>query len=190
MGQPISSPDIPHDTDCPRCVPPVGSRWGVGETPLYIFCTFSGLVDCGRSHHPAPNGLIMRMTQTVGNVCMWRMEGEIWKAEFIADRIAPNVSQLRLSDHDGWSFFTDQQLACPPELQSYANDQLNCIPMYGASEGVGTIWWNADLLLIALAFGMVPSDRLMYDVFPVSDDFEVHRFADERDHTNVKIKIP
>ncbi len=188
MGQPISSPDIPHNTDCPRCVPPTGSRWAVGTTPQFIYCTFSGLVDCGRSHHPAPNGVIFRMEQTAGNSCIWRMEGDIWKPDFTADRIAPNVSRLRLSDHDGWSFFGDQQLACPPELQSYVNDQVSCIPMFGGAFGSGTIWWNPELLTLAEQFGLVPSDRLMYDVFPVNSNFEVHRFADQRDHTNVKIK--
>lgn len=188
MGQPITTPTLPHETDCPRCVPPVGTRWAVGETPQFIYATFSGIENCGFSHHPAPNGLIFKLTQTPASVCTWLLLGDVWHVTFIADRIAPNVSQLRLSDHDGFSFFTDQQVACPPELQSYVNDQAACILFFAGAGGSGTIWWNEELLTLTEQFGLTPSDRLMYDVFPVNSDFEVHRFADQRDHTNIKIK--
>lgn len=188
MGEPITTPTIPHVADCHRCVPPVGTRWPVGETPQYIYATFSGIINCTWSHHPAPNGQIFRLEQQVANVCLWSLTGSIWHVNFIADRIAPNVSQLRLGDHDGWSFFTDQQVACPPELQPYINDQAACIGMLAGAGGFGTIWWNVELIYLAEQFGLKPSERLMYDVFPVNSDFNVHRFADQRDHTNVKIK--
>lgn len=188
MGEPIQIPIIPWGTDCPRCVPPAGSRWGVGETPLYIYATFSGITNCGWSHHPAPNGLIFRLTQNPAFICEWHLIGSVWHVSWIADRLAPNVSQLRLGDHDGWSFFTDQQVPCPAELQPYVNDQAACILMYAGAGGSGTIWWNEELLTLAEQFGLDPSERLKYDVFPVNSDYLVHRFADQRDHTNIKIK--
>jgi len=190
LGEPITTPDIPHEDDCPRCVPPTGTRWAIGETPQYIYAMFHGIENCGWSPHPAPNGQIFRMTQLPGNVCTWYLDGSVWKVEFIADCIAPNVSQLQLGDHNGWVFFSDQQVACPPELQTYINDQAACILMYAGAGGSGTIWWNDEVLDLAYDFGLLPSNRLMYDLFPVNTDYNVHRFVDQRDHTNVKIKKP
>lgn len=188
MGQKIQSPDIEHGNDCARCTPPTGSRWPAGQTPKYIYATFSGITNCTWSHHPAPNGQIFRLTQSDVNNCMWDLLGSVWHVTFRADRIIPDNSQLDLFDHDGWSFFTDRQVACPPELQPYVNDQSACILMYAGAGGYGTIWWNERVLDLVKWFCLESGDRLMYDVFPVNSDFEVHRFADQRDHTNIKIK--
>ena len=73
-----------------------------------------------------------------------------------ADLIAPFKRRLRLGDHDGLSFFTDDQQACPPELQSYVNDQVSCIPFFGGAFGSGTIWWNPTIIRLAVQFGLEP----------------------------------
>lgn len=188
MGQPIKSPDIEYGTDCPRCVPPFGSRWNTGETPKYIYAMFSGITYCAHSSYNPPNGLIFRMEQLPASVCTWYLQGSVWHVEFIADRISPNFSQLRLGDKDGWSFFTDQQVACPPEFNTFVNDQTSCVLMYAGAGGHGTIWWSDEAIELAVWLGLCPSERLMYEVFPVNSDFLVHKFCDRRNHTNIKIK--
>ena len=188
MGQRITSPDIEHENDCNRCVPPTGSRWPVGGTPEYIYCKFWGVMNCGWSHHPAPNDQIFRLTQSDVQHCQWELLGSVWHITFFADRIIPANSQLNLFDHDGWSFFTDRQAQCPIEHQRFSNDQGACILFYAGALGSAMIWWNDKLLDLVEWFGLSPGTSLFYEVFHVNFLLEVHRFADREQRTNIKFK--
>lgn len=188
MGQPIPIPTIPSGNDCPRCTPPIGARWAPGETPAVIFVKFWGIANCGKSHHPAPNDLIMSMTQLPGFPCIWRGEGDVWKPEYKADLIAPPNCQLRLADHDGWSFFTGTHRVCSPEYQQIANLQQTCILNYAGAGGAGCIWWNDDLLQLSTDFGFNPGADLRYEVFKPDAVYDIHKFCDIEQRTNIKIK--
>lgn len=188
MGQRIQSPDIPHENDCNRCVPPTGSRWPAGETPKYVYCKFWQISNCGWSHHPAPNDQIFRLTQSGVQHCLWELVGSIWRVNFRADRIIPANSQLDLSDHDGFSFFTDRQAQCPAENIRWSNDQAACILFYAGAGGMAMVWWNDVLLDLVDWFRLGPGPFLFYEIFHVNVFVEVHRFANRYQRTNIKFK--
>jgi len=188
MGQKITSPDIEHGNDCNRCTGAPFFRWPAGGTPEYIWVSFSGLVNCGFSHHPAPNGKLFRLTQSNINHCLWVLVGSVWFIEFQSHQIIPALSKIRLLDHTGWSFFVSQGPPCPFEYWRFPNNQAACVLMYAGSAGWATVWWGDGILDMVEWFGLSPGSSLFYDVSFSAPAFEYHRFADREQRTNVKFK--
>lgn len=185
MGEPVPDPPIDYGTDCPWCTP---ARWPSNETPAKVYCLFSGITNCGVSSYPAPNGEIFAMDQLDGTPCQWRHNGTVWKPDWTPRRVAGPQSLLRLLDKDGFSFFNSLSLQCPPEGWTYTNQQAACILMYAGAGGIGQVWWNDKINDFIDDFGFTAGRSLFLELFRSTGVYDVYKFCDLYDRTNIRIK--
>lgn len=185
MGQIIPKPPVEYGNDCPSCTP---GRWPVGETPKYVYCMFWDVVGCGVSPNDPPNGVVFRMVQQPGNPCLWLLNGSVWRPDFQPKTVGPGMSQLRLLDSGGFSFFIGTSFPCRPEYQRYTNSQAACIFAFAGSAGFGTAWWNDDVTDIITELGLQGNGKLFYELFMQTGVFEVHKFTSLYYRTNIKVK--
>lgn len=186
MGTPVTSPYPEYGNDCNRCTP---DPWPAGKTPLKLWAYFEGIINCGVSHHPAPNGYTFRLDQSTVNPCMYEHIGTIWWIEFLPDRIAPDESRLRMEDDHGYGFFSGHAAACPLFPILYLCDFPNCVALLGGARGQCLLTDNSHVIALVQQFGLDAGIHLMTEMFvtPASDC--VHKFTNLYQKTNVKFKI-
>ena len=186
MGTRIPSPPIEFGDNCDNCTP---ARWADGETPKYVYVYFEGLVDCGWSPHPSPNGQTFKLTQNPVVGCHWLSLGDPWNVDFYSKHPGVFQSSVNLADHHGWNFFHGRLLQCPLENWSYANQQAACILMYAASGGTATVFWTETISDLIDAFGLSQPSQVFYELFNAAAGSEVHKINNLYQRTNIKFLI-
>lgn len=185
MGTPIDVPVIEYGPDCNRC--PV--QFPAGETPRFVYVYFDGIVDCGRSHHPAPNGQTFVLEQIPPNPCNWYSDGDIWKVDWLPNRIGAGDSLLTLLDHHGAAFFSGSELKCPSDPAIMQNDMHACAGFFAGSEGLALVTRHQQVIALVVQFGLEAGIHLMWEVFHHPDGGIVHKFADLHQRTNIRFKL-
>lgn len=185
MGTKLPCPPVESGNDCPLCTP---TRWPSGETPKFIFATFTNIIDCGKSRFTPPNGQVFRLEQNPFSVCNWRWLGDTWHVFWDAKLIAPPLSRLRLLDVDGFSFFSDLSLGCPLEYWRYVNDQAACILQYAGALGQGRIWWNDKNLEFVEGLGLKCGPGSFNETFPGPGTKSTTKFNSLHQRTNLRIQ--
>jgi len=188
MGTPIPD-DIDHGNDCLRCTPPFGILWPSGETPEHIYVYFAGITRCGPAFKDPPNGQTFDLTQTAENACIWYHDGSEWLVEYVSDLINPHKSQITLTEKaTGIAHFSSRSDPCPEELHIFHNDQQACILFYGGARGLATIHWLGIAHRLVLAMALPSGSPIMFEAFPIDDDYVVCKFCHVGFSMNVKIK--
>lgn len=187
MGTPIDPPPFEYGSDCPRCTP---ALWAPGKTPMYMFAYFNGIINCGVSPHPAPNGFTFLLQQSPGNPCLWLHQGDVWTIDFDPWQVAPNKSRIRLYDHHGFFFFTGFGDGCAPEIIRFVNAQAACILMYAGAEGFCSLDWSGTFLDVVTDLGIDRRPNLMRETRYVDDTDIVLKATSLYQRTNLKFKVP
>lgn len=187
MGTPVTHLPVDSGNNCSSCTPDL---WADGETPLYVYVTFSGITGCGRSPHDPPNGQTFKCTQSDANYCLWVYDGPVWRVEFHAKRIGHDYSFVVLTDEFGWAFFSGTGDICPQDLTLIENDQAACILMYAGAHGHALVTYLDIASVLIIAFLLQPGPELMLEFFVCDDTDIVIKFCNKSIHTNICVKLP
>lgn len=186
MGTRVPSPIVEKGDDCVYCTP---ALWSAGETPQFVYLTFSGVLNCGLSHHGPENGRTFKLEQDPVNYCYWVFDDGIYHVRFWARYPGESYGQVRLSDHAGWCFFISNFTYCPPDLTVVSNAQNSCILSYAGAGGHCIISYMDTVAWLALEFGLEPGPDLFSELFLHPDGHVVVKLCNRKLRTNIAIKL-
>lgn len=188
MGLRLPDGDIEHGLDCTFCRDAPYFRWPAGETPLYTYARFTGLVKCPGATYDPPNGQIFTLTQDPLTPCRWTRTGDVWDVVFYAWGFFAGWSTLQLWDETGDPYFDATGAKCPQEGIVYNNGIGWCIPGAGAHSGIASIDWGVRVRYLAEAMGIPYDPQLMSEIHHTAGGVPVFKYCNVEYSTNLKMK--
>lgn len=185
MGLLIKPPPIEYGDDCFWCTP---ARWAAGETPKRMLVYFENIVSCPLSHIPAPNGQIFILEQSPIAACTWQFNSDTYNCDFQPFIAMPNRSQLRLTDHHGFFFFTSTGAACPNEVVRYTNSLWSCAGLVAGHSGHAYLTWTKELNVIIESLGIDNVHGLRYEIRGINFVYHIDKLCSLYQRTNIKLK--
>jgi len=184
MGQRMTDVPIVYGVNCP-------DRFDPGNTPKYLYCRFSGMVQCPDwppvYYTTPPNDRPFKLTQVSGIPCRWEFLDVDWFIQFTFAIGPQNTLVFLINNNDGATYFGDNPSEWTEEGYVFHNDITVCNQIYGSRDGIAVVTWTPQATKLLESINLSKAYDLFMELRPLDNGKLVYKFCKLQDSTNIAI---